>query len=348
MHTHIGAAALAAAIIVNFGTFATAAEGQPAAATAGDGAAAAAPAAAAPIAPGPDAPVARVNGTAVMRSEFERNLAFVLQSGGEPGEESEAAAATGEMKGQVLDRLIDEELLHQEARARNLLASPEAVAAEIDQARAQFAAPEEFAAALAQSRLTEAGLGTLIARNLSIQNLVEKGIAAAVAVTDAEVHEFYAGNAESFAIPEQARARHILVQAEETDDEAARKAKRAKADGLLAQLAGGAGFEELARTSSDCPSAPEGGDLGYFERGQMPPAFDEAVFALKPGAVSGVVETEYGFHIIKLEEIKPAGAVSEEEAAAQIREFLSAQKTEAAVEALVKRLRDAATIEKLL
>jgi peptidyl-prolyl cis-trans isomerase C len=271
----------------------------------------------------------------------------VLQSGGEPGEETEAAVATGEMKAQVLDRLIDEELLHQEARARNLLASPEAVAAEIEQARAQFPAPEEFAAALAQSGLTEAGLSALIARNLSIQNLVEKGIAAAVAVTDAEVHEFYLGNAESFAIPEQARARHILVQVEETDDEAARKAKRAKADGLLAQLAGGAVFEELARTASDCPSAPEGGDLGFFERGQMPAAFDEAVFALKTGGMSGVVETEYGYHIIKLEEIKPAGAVPEAEAAGQIREFLGAQKTEAAVEALIKQLRAAATIEKL-
>lgn len=304
-----------------------------------------------------ETPVARVNGVGIPRADFERNLAFVLRRES-PGDEIEAgagresggdpAAAAAEQRARVLDRLIDEELLFQEARKRNLAATAEAVDAEIGEARSQYSTPEAFAQALAENQLTEEGLRGLITRNLSIQNLVEKGVAAALTIADAEVHDFYGANAESFAIPEQARARHILVQFGETDDEDAKKAKRAKAEGLLAQLKGGAVFEDLARANSDCPSAAEGGDLGFFERGQMVPEFDAVVFALKPGETSGIVATEYGYHIVRLEEKKPAGMVPESEAAPQIAEYLRAQKTEAAVEALLKELRAAAKVEKSL
>jgi peptidyl-prolyl cis-trans isomerase C len=341
-----GTAAVAAAIVIAGSGAVGAAEQQPAAAAAAAGAPRA-------VAADDAAAVARVNGVVLTRGEYERNLAFVLQQGLAPaGDEGEtggegAAAPTDELRTQVLDRLIDEELLHQEARRRSLLAGTDVIEAEIAQARSQFPTPEGFTAALAQSRLTEEGLRAVLARNLSIQNLVEKGVAAGVAVTDAEVGQFYAANAESFALPEQVQARHILVQFAEDDDAAAKQAKRAKAEGLLAQIKGGAAFEELARTNSDCPSAAEGGDLGFFERGQMVPAFDDAAFALKPGEVSGVVETEYGYHIIKLEARKAAGTISREEAAPQITEYLRAQKTEAAVDTLLKELRAAAKIEKL-
>jgi peptidyl-prolyl cis-trans isomerase C len=338
-----GTAAVAAAIVV-FGSI-RAADGQQAASAAGGAAVADA------------TPVARVNGVVITRGEFERNLAFVLrqqagpardEGGGGEGAGAGGPAAGEELRGQVLDRLIDEELLHQEARKRNLSAGADAVDAEIAEARGQFPTPEAFAEALAKNRLTEELLRALIARNLSIQNVVEKGVAAGVTVADAEVKEFYGANAASFAIPEEVRARHILVQFGEDDDEAAKKAKRTKAEGLLAQLHGGAAFEEVARASSDCPSAAEGGDLGFFERGQMVPAFDAAAFALKPGETSGIVETEYGYHVIRLEERKAAGMVPVQEAAPQIEEYLRARKTEAAVEALLKELRGAATIEKLL
>jgi peptidyl-prolyl cis-trans isomerase C len=177
---------------------------------------------------------------------------------------------------------------------------------------------------------------------------VEKEIATQVVVSDADVHEFYTGNKDKFEQPEQARARHILVQVDEKADEKTRQAARAKADDLLAQLKGGANFEELAKKSSDCPSAPQGGDLGFFAHNQMVPAFDEAAFALKPGETSGVVETEFGYHIIRLEEKKAPGLVPEQQASGKIREFLLSQKTVAAVEQRVKALRENAKIELLL
>jgi peptidyl-prolyl cis-trans isomerase C len=333
MRMYSRAAAVAAAVVI-IGAGARAADQQPAAP--------------APPPPASAATVAKVNGVAIPRADFDRNWQFFLQSSGIPAEQAAKDGEVEEFRAQVLDRLVDEELLYQEAQKRKLAAGKEDVDAEIAKARTQFPTPQAFAEALANNRLTEEGLRTLLGRNLSIQALVEKGIAAGLAVPDAEVREFYAANQESFEIPEQVRARHILVEFDEQDDDAAKKAKRAKIEGLLAQLKGGASFEDLARANSDCPSAAEGGDLGFFGRGQMVPAFDEAVFALKPGETSGVIETEYGYHVVRLEERKAAGMVPEKEAAPQITEYLRSQKTEAAVEALLEELRKASTIEKLL
>jgi peptidyl-prolyl cis-trans isomerase C len=238
--------------------------------------------------------VATVNGVGISRGEFDRNWEYFLRRSGIPPTHADKSGRVEEFRRQVLDRLIDEELLFQESKSRNLLAGPEAVGAEFERARAQFATPEAFRQALAQNNLTEERLRGILTRNLSIQGFVEKEIAGAVVVSDAEVHDFYLGHRDKFESAEQAHARHILVQVDEKADERTRQAARAKADDLLAQLKGGGDFEDLARKHSDCPSAPQGGDLGFFERGQMVPAFDAAAFAVKTGELSGVVETQFG------------------------------------------------------
>jgi peptidyl-prolyl cis-trans isomerase C len=304
------------------------------------------PAAAAAV--DPKAAVAKVNGVVITQGEYDRNWKFFLQRSGIPVNHADKSGQVNEFRVQVLDRLVDEELLYQAAKDQKLVATAEAVQAELDKARTQFPTPEAFAEALVKNELTEDGLRALFTRNLSIQGYVEGHIGKSVTVSDAEVHDFYASNKGTFETPEQVRARHILVGVAAGDDAAVRAEKRKKAEGLLEQLKGGADFAELAKTGSECPSAPEGGDLGFFERGRMAPAFEEAAFALKPGELSGVVETEFGYHIIKLEERKAAGLVPEEEVAPKIREFLTAQKTEAAVEEKLKQLRAAAKIEKLM
>ncbi len=294
------------------------------------------------------APVARVNGVEISQGEYERNWKFFLERSGIPESHGEAGGEAKEYRAQVLDRLIDEELLFQEAKTRKLLAGTDLVEAELTKARGQFPTPEAFTQALVETQLNEEGLRALFTRNLSIQGLVEGEIAKGVSVSDADVHTFYAGNQEAFEIPEQVRARHILLEFGEKDGAPEREEKRRKIEELLQQAKAGADFAELARKNSQCPSAAEGGDLGFFGRGQMAEPFEAATFALKPGEISGVVETEFGLHVIKLEERKPAGVVPEQDVAGQIREFLTSQKTEEAVEERLKALRAAAKIERLL
>lgn len=93
---------------------------------------------------------------------------------------------------------------------------------------------------------------------------------------------------------EQIRASHILVSTDGKDKETARK----EIDAIHAEIAGGADFAEIAKDKSDCPSGSGGGDLGSFGRGMMVPEFEQAAFALEPGALSDVVETDFGYHVI--------------------------------------------------
>jgi len=127
--------------------------------------------------------------------------------------------------------------------------------------------------------------------------------------TDGEISEYYVLHKEDrFAEPEQVHAHHILVKAAPGGDEAARKAAREKAEAIRAQIAGGADFATVAKEKSDdTGSAAQGGDLGFISRGRTAPAFESAAFALEPGTVSDVVETPFGFHVIKVEEHRQAG-----------------------------------------
>ena len=289
--------------------------------------------------------VAKVNGVGLSKAEFDRNWEYFLQRSGIPAGHADKDGKVVDLRKQVLDRLIDEELLFQEAKNSKKLVGKDLVEAEIEKARSQFPTPEAFTAALTQNKLSEETLRTVFSRNLSIQAYVDDVLAKGAEVSDAEVHDFYTGNKDKFDSPEQAHARHILVAVDEKADEKTRQAGKAKADDLLVQLQGGANFEELAKKSSDCPSAPQGGDLGFFGHGQMVQEFDAAAFALKPGELSGVVTTKFGYHIIKLEEKKNAGLQPEPEVAPKIREYLTSQKIGAEVEKKIKVLREKAKIE---
>ncbi len=133
--------------------------------------------------------------------------------------------------------------------------------------------------------------------------------AAQVEPTDGEIAEYYELHKEDrFTEPEQVRARHILVKLAPDATDEAKAAARKKAEDLLARVKKGEDFAALATANSDDPgSARSGGDLGLFPRGRMAPTFEDAAFALQPGAMSDVVETSFGFHVIKVEEHRPGG-----------------------------------------
>jgi peptidyl-prolyl cis-trans isomerase D len=125
---------------------------------------------------------------------------------------------------------------------------------------------------------------------------------AKVTIPDSEVEQYYASHADEFGQPEKRRARHILL----TTTAQNKEARRQEMEKILARAKAGEDFATLARQFSEDGSAAQGGDLGFFGRGQMVQPFEEAVFRLQKGEVSDMVETPFGFHIIKLEDITPA------------------------------------------
>ena len=162
-------------------------------------------------------------------------------------------------------------------------------------------------------------------RFYAIQKYVDTKIRPKVKVTDAEIQKFYKENPNYFKTPESVDAAHILITIGKEKDADA-KAK-AKATSNLAQLKKGASFAKLAEKESACNSKRNGGNLGAFTRGQMVPEFEKAAFALtKPGQLSGLVKTQYGYHIIKLNKKNAASMKKLAEVKAQISNHLNGTK----------------------
>ncbi len=127
-----------------------------------------------------------------------------------------------------------------------------------------------------------------------------------ITIDEAQITSYYEQNTAEFAKPEQRRASHILLRAAEGDSAQVHKDKKAQAEALRERLVKGEDFATLAQQFSEDGSKEKGGDLGFFPKGAMVPAFDTAVFALKTGQISDVVQTQFGYHLIKLEEIQAA------------------------------------------
>ncbi len=147
-----------------------------------------------------------------------------------------------------------------------------------------------------------------------------------VTVSEADLKEYYTRNKEKLGVPEQVRARHILFKVDPDATEDEKKQVKAKADAILKRLKVGEDFEKLARIHSDDQTSKiKGGDLGYFSTGQMVPEFEGAAFYTDPGEISDIVETQYGYHIIKVEDHTEARERSFEEMKDYIGEQLRQQ-----------------------
>jgi peptidyl-prolyl cis-trans isomerase C len=169
-----------------------------------------------------------------------------------------------------------------------------------------------------------------------------------VNVQEGEIKDFYDKNPERFQQPEAVRASHILIRVEESANDEQKKAARAKADDLLKQLQTGADFAALAKQHSQDGTAPQGGDLNFFARGQMVPPFEQAAFALQPGQLSEVVETPFGYHIIKVTERRQPRTVPLTEAAPRIGQYLTMQQQQQKTDAFISALRAKSKVEILM
>jgi peptidyl-prolyl cis-trans isomerase C len=149
---------------------------------------------------------------------------------------------------------------------------------------------------------TEETLTTQIQDGLTIKQLIDKEVIQKLSLSDQQVRAYYDDNPNLFRRPEQVKASHILVQVPENADEAKRAEALATIQALKARIDNGENFATLAMEHSDCPSKAKGGDLGFFGREQMVKPFSDAAFALQPGQISDVVQTRFGYHLIRVTE----------------------------------------------
>ena len=275
------------------------------------------------------APVAWVNGQVLTRAEFERELARSLEL--PDGSTAPTPDQLGALRRTVLQAGLDRLLFVQEAAKRGVEIPPAEVEQRLQRMRADWP-PEEFEALLAQRHQTLDELRAELRAQLVQEKLFHELVYPRVAVTEEEIRAELDAHPELLQEPEQVHAAQIVVK--ELD----------QAKEIRAKLREGAKFADLARERSLSADAKDGGDLGWFPRGVMPPQFDAVAFSLGTGQISDVVTTDYGFHIFKLIERRPARKKDLASVRAEVERQLLRAKQEQAQTDFVTQLRSKADI----
>jgi peptidyl-prolyl cis-trans isomerase C len=257
-------------------------------------------------------------------------------------------AQMAQMKNEVLESLIDRELLFQESKKKGIQIKTEAVSGQLQKIKQRYPNQEEFKKLLSSMDLTEADVQAQIARGMAIQELIDKEVAEKIKVSDEETKAFYDKNPQLFQQPEQVKASHILIKVQSDAPDEQKAEARKKIESVQQKVKKGEDFATLAKTYSEGPSGPRGGDLGYFGRGQMVKPFEEAAFSLKPNETSDIVETRFGYHLIKVDDKKPAAKMAYAEVKDRLSAHLKKQKTDSETSAYIETLRKDAKIEKFL
>jgi peptidyl-prolyl cis-trans isomerase C len=288
--------------------------------------------------------IARVNGEDVKKDEFDRIIHTMEARAGQPIPPDRR----DEILRGAIDQLVVYTLLSQESRKRGIKVEDKEIDAKMSQLKGQFPTQDAFEKALKDRGMTVDSLRKDARIDISVTKLMEAETAALPGPSDLEAKSYYEKNPDRFKQDESVRASHILVRVDEKADAATRKRARAEIDSVLKQAKAGADFAKLAQQHSQDGSAAQGGDLNYFSKGQMVPAFDKVAFELKPGQTSGVVTTQFGYHIIKVVDHKPGRTVPFEESEQQIKQFLGEQKKQQHAEAFIDGLKKKSKIEVLI
>jgi peptidyl-prolyl cis-trans isomerase C len=289
--------------------------------------------------------LARVNGEAIERWEFDNAVKRMEARAGAPVPPEKR----DEVLRGLLDQLVAFHLLAQESRSRKLPVPDSDVDARVGEIRKSFPNEQAFTQTMAAQGLTVDQVRTQARTSLEVSKVVDAEVTTKVTVQDAEVSAFYQQNLERFKQGESVHASHILIGLPPNATPEQKTEAKTKAQAALKLVRSGADFATLARAQSqDSGSAPNGGDLGFFPKGQMTPAFETAAFGLKPGAVSAIVETPFGFHIIKAHERRPPRTAPFAEVSGQIKDFLVQGQREQKLQQFVEQVKSKSKVQILV
>ena len=253
------------------------------------------------------------------------------------------------LKSQLTETLIERELLYQKALERELQVRARWVARALDELKLRLKnhgmSMQDYLSAVGA---TESELRERVRRGLMVQRLLRREVLRQIKVGEREMQNFYQQHPDYFKGAEQVRARHILIEVPSNADDDTRNQALRKIQAIADQLAQGADFGVLALTYSQCPSKDRGGDLGYFTRDQMIQDFSDAAFRLRPGEISDIVTTRYGYHLIQVLDRKPPSQLAYRYVRDKIERTLRRNKEKAAANAYLAALKKKAIIKRHL
>jgi len=301
-----------------------------------------------PITTDPEEVVVRVNGEGITRGEIMEmmNMALSQYAGLVPAEQLQQLQA--QLYSQIKSDLIIQKLLSAAVAEAGIVIDQAKLDETMDEIRGTLSEGQTIEGILESRGESIDQFKVELAQDLATQELIDRETASVADVSEEEAQEFYDSNPEQFIKPENVTASHILIAVDETDTEETKAEKKAKLEQIRNNiLAGTVTFADAAIENSDCPSAPDGGELGTFGVGQMVPEFEVAAFSQEVGEVGSIIETEFGYHIIRVTDHQEEGPVSFSEVEDQLIAYLTNQKKQQAVNDYIAGLRDSATIEEM-
>jgi peptidyl-prolyl cis-trans isomerase SurA len=299
--------------------------------------------------------VARVNGKDITTSQLEKQVQVqARQNGGQPPSSEEQE----DLKLQVLNQMINDQILLEQASASNLNATDAEVDVKFNEFKSQYT-EEKFKDLLKEQNMTVDDIRSELRKSITIDKLVNKEITSKISVTDAEIKNFYEKNKDSFNLPESYHIAHILVTPvadpdlhnQANDDAKSPEEAKTKAARLLKEVQGGRDFATVAKESSEDPSSgPAGGDLNFQPLQaieNIDPRLAQAVQKMRTGETyPQAIETRFGFHILKLIEKDPGGQkdLTDPRVQAQVRQAIFNRKDQTLKNAFSEAARNKATV----
>ena len=274
-----------------------------------------------------DAVIVTVNGKEFKRSDVMKKFNELRMRGMSPQPQ------------QVVEDMVAEELLYNAAVQSDVIVSASEVQGILDSIILQTRGKENLERQLQQMGYSYDEFENNIKRQTYIKDYIDTVKANKISISDASMEEYYNNNPKQY---ERVHASHILIKPDDPSEEKKAEAK-AKIQKIADQIKAGSDFAELARTESVCPSGIRaGGDLGEFPRGKMVPSFEDAAFSTAPGEMSDIIETQHGYHIIKVHE---HNNMTLDEAKEEIKTELENRELGKILRELIQELTQKATIE---
>ncbi len=290
--------------------------------------------------------IAKVNGTTITAADVEKEVSNIVAQYQNQVPPEQLQSMMPELQKQAIETQINKTLLFAEAERNKIQPSPDQVKEEMDAIIGRFPSVEAFEQQLAKAGLQKDQIEKDIEQQIKIDILVGQSIAnVEIKIAEDEISGFYKDNPQNFETPEQVQASHILFKFDDNVPQSTKDQKRLEMAGILGRIEKGADFADMAQNHSDCPSKAQGGDLGFFERGKMVKPFEDAAFNLKAGELSDIVESPFGYHLIKVTDQKAAEIHKFDDVKEQIANHLKQMKTQDSFIAYVDQLRKSAEIE---
>ncbi len=296
------------------------------------------PSAAAPVVD-PETVVATVNGEDIKQGEVNAEVAKAAarMRGRVPPERM--AQMQARLAEQALDAMITRRLLLKAIADEKIEVTDTDLSEAMEKITASLPPGTTIEDIYTRSNVTAEDFKKDLTTDLRINKLLETHTESIPEPAEEILKSYYEDNKSQFEQPESVQASHILLAFDATDTDETKAEKKAKIEDLRKKLVDGEDFAKCATDNSDCPSKARGGDLGTFQRGQMVPEFEKAAFSQKPGDIGEVVETQFGYHVIKVSEHLEPKTIPFDEVKEKLGNYLRTQDRRKAAEDYIEELK---------